>query len=142
MTEPARQHDREREPAPTIPPVRVADRLANERTFLAWIRTSLSLITFGFVIAKFSVWLRQLTATLGAVDPGVHVPPSRGSLPAGLILMVFGASMAGLALARHRRIERAIDAGGFPQADRMVLLLTAAVVVVAVALALFLLLTA
>ena len=142
MTEPARQQDREREHAPTIPPARVADRLANERTFLAWIRTSLSLITFGFVIAKFSVWLRQLTATLGAVDPGVHVPPSRGSLPAGLILMVFGASMAGLALARHRRIERAIDAGGFPQADRMVLLLTAAVVVVAVALALFLLLTA
>ena len=142
MTEPARQQDRERESVPTIPPARVADRLANERTFLAWIRTSLSLITFGFVIAKFSVWLRQLTATLGAVDPGVHVPPSRGSLPAGLILMVFGASMAGLALARHRRIERAIDAGGFPQADRMVLLLTAAVVVVAVALALFLLLTA
>ena len=142
MTEPARQHDREREPAPTIPPARVADRLANERTFLAWIRTSLSLITFGFVIAKFSVWLRQLTATLGAVDPGVHVPPSRGSLPAGLILMAFGAGIAGLALARHRRIERAIDTGGFPHADRMVLLLTTAVVAVAVALVLFLLLTA
>jgi putative membrane protein len=42
---------------------------ANERTLLAWMRTGVSLITFGFVIAKTSVWVRKdqpLTATRGA----------------------------------------------------------------------------
>jgi putative membrane protein len=37
---------------------RAAEYLANERTFLAWIRTSIAVITLGFVIAKFGVSLR------------------------------------------------------------------------------------
>ena len=36
--------------------------LANERTFLAWIRTSIAVISLGFVIAKFSVWLNELAS--------------------------------------------------------------------------------
>ncbi len=39
---------------------------ANERTLLAWIRTGLSLTTFGFVIARLGAWLRR------------SVTPSRG----------------------------------------------------------------
>jgi putative membrane protein len=35
--------------------LRVTDHLANERTFLAYVRTSLSLMAFGFVIAKFAL---------------------------------------------------------------------------------------
>ena len=31
---------------------------ANERTLLAWIRTGLALMAFGFVIARLAVWLR------------------------------------------------------------------------------------
>lgn len=31
--------------------------LANERTFLAWVRTSIAVLSLGFVIAKFSVWI-------------------------------------------------------------------------------------
>ena len=38
--------------------------LANERTFLAWIRTSIAIISLGFVVAKFSLWLRKLAAQL------------------------------------------------------------------------------
>ena len=33
--------------------------LASERTFLAWIRTSISLMGFGFVIARFALWTRE-----------------------------------------------------------------------------------
>ena len=33
---------------------------ANERTFLAWLRTSIALIGFGFAIARFGLFLRQL----------------------------------------------------------------------------------
>ena len=33
--------------------------LAAERTFLAWVRTSMSLMGFGFVIARFAFWTRE-----------------------------------------------------------------------------------
>jgi len=42
-----------------------ADHLANERTLLAWIRTSVSIIVFGFVVAKFGITLRQLLEVTG-----------------------------------------------------------------------------
>ena len=38
--------------------LRVSDYLANERTFLAWIRTRMAVMNLGFVVAKFSLWLR------------------------------------------------------------------------------------
>jgi putative membrane protein len=47
--------------ATSLPPTRTSkasDHLANERTFLAWIRTSISIIVFGFVVAKFGITLR------------------------------------------------------------------------------------
>jgi putative membrane protein len=46
-------------------PAGPADHLANERTFLAWIRTSIALMGFGFVIVKFALFIRQLTLVLG-----------------------------------------------------------------------------
>jgi putative membrane protein len=34
--------------------------LANERTFLAWLRTSIAVMSLGFVVARFGLWLREL----------------------------------------------------------------------------------
>lgn len=39
--------------------VRATDALANERTLLAYVRTALAFIAFGFVIARFSLLLRE-----------------------------------------------------------------------------------
>src|SRR5947209_19393935 len=39
---------------------KVTDHLANERTFLAWVRTGLSIIAFGFVVERFGLLLREL----------------------------------------------------------------------------------
>lgn len=43
---------------------------ANERTMLAWIRTGLALMTFGFVIARIGVWVRLLSRTTKPVTGG------------------------------------------------------------------------
>ena len=39
---------------------RQREHQANERTFLAWLRTSIALIGFGIAIARFGLFLRQL----------------------------------------------------------------------------------
>lgn len=49
--------------------LRVTDHLANERTFLAYVRTSLSLMAFGFVIAKFAVLAHAMPGTPAGVGP-------------------------------------------------------------------------
>src|SRR5207245_5130608 len=47
---------------------KVTDHLANQRTFLAWIRTGLATITFGFVVERFGLLLRELGFKIGLTD--------------------------------------------------------------------------
>ncbi len=44
---------------------RARDHLAKERTFLAWVRTSVAMVVFGFAIGRFSIALRQLAKFQG-----------------------------------------------------------------------------
>ena len=37
---------------------RYSDHAANERTFLAWVRTAIAIMAFGFVVEKFDLFLR------------------------------------------------------------------------------------
>ncbi len=72
---------------------RVADHLANERTFLAWIRTAIALMGFGFVIVKFALFIRELSAVLGEKLPN----PGKGySAIIGVVMVALGAVMAAL----------------------------------------------
>lgn len=56
------------------------DHLANKRTFLAWVRTSIALMGFGFVIAKFQIFLHIL----------VHEKLTSSSLLGGVIMILMG----------------------------------------------------
>ena len=42
----------------------IRDHLANERTYLAWIRTSIGVMGFGFVVVKFSLFAREISKAL------------------------------------------------------------------------------
>lgn len=67
--------------------------LAGERTLLAWIRTSLALMGFGFLVAKFGLFLREVVALRIAQGPNaspVIVPQTGLSLWIGVCLVVFG----------------------------------------------------
>lgn len=85
-----------------------SDHLANERTFLAWLRTSIAVLGLGFVVAKFSVWLRELSARL---DEPVQASHTRLSLPLGVSMMAVGGLLAVVAAWRYRRVRIAIDRG-------------------------------
>jgi len=71
--------------------------LAAERTLLAWVRTSLAMMGFGFVVAKFGLFLRELTQVEGA-----SIRPSSGlSLWIGGSLVVLGVVVNVVAATSH-----------------------------------------
>jgi inner membrane protein YidH len=79
---------------------------AAERTLLAWVRTGLAMMGFGFVVARFGLFLRELAAVPGATSH--H--PSGLSLGAGTTLVVLGVVVNVSAAVKHwhtiRRLER------------------------------------
>jgi inner membrane protein YidH len=72
--------------------------LAAERTFLAWVRTSVSLMGFGFVIAKFALWTREF----GLV--GAQSSPARLGVSTwlGFGMVCVGVFVSAMAAIRHR----------------------------------------
>ena len=115
-----------------------SDHLANERTFLAWVRTSISVLGLGFVVAKFSVWLRELSARLGGPASGGH---SGLSLPLGVGMMAIGALLAVLAAWRFRRVRDAITRGKADTGDHTVTIVAMLVLAMAAALIAYMLAT-
>jgi len=85
--------------------------LAAERTFLAWLRTGISLMGFGFVVARFGLFLHEMAAN----NETTKLPHAGFSLPAGILLIALGAIVSVVAAVRHRRAVRAIDRGQFRQ---------------------------
>ncbi|MGD0541974.1 MAG: DUF202 domain-containing protein, partial [Tepidisphaeraceae bacterium] len=92
-----------------------SDHLANERTFLAWIRTSIAVIGLGFVVAKFTVWLRELSVRLDQSTPIRH---SGLSMPLGIGLMILGGLLAVTAAWRYHTVKVAILNGQSAAAER------------------------
>ncbi|HEX4440420.1 MAG TPA: DUF202 domain-containing protein [Thermoanaerobaculia bacterium] len=111
--------------------------LANERTFLAWIRTSIAVISLGFVVARFSLWLQQMTQASHAPAPRLHGV----SLPMGEVLMIFGGSLSVLAAWRYHVVNRQIEEDRVSADRGLIVLVTVVVAILAVAMALAMLLS-
>ena len=116
-----------------------SDHAANERTFLAWVRTAIAVMAFGFLVAKFNLFLKVAAQSLaGSSGHSVPVPGGGFGDIAGLILIVAGTAMVAMAAVRFLRTAQAINSperriGG----ARMDLALSALMVVLGVALAVY-----
>ena len=78
---------------------------AAERTFLAWIRTGLALMGFGFVVARFGLFLREMAAMQGGPPPPAGVSRWFGIGLIGLGVLLTAASTA-THLSTVRRLNR------------------------------------
>ena len=108
--------------------------MANVRTFLAWVRTSISVMAFGFVVERFSLFVRQMAAYMGKTAP----PHPSYSAAIGIILVGIGVLMGLLAFMRFRIVEREIDEDTYAPSPVLYVLLTLAVLAIGFFLVLYL----
>jgi putative membrane protein len=109
--------------------------MANERTFLAWIRTSIGIMAFGFVVEKFALFLKQVSYFIGKEVPA----PSLGySSFFGIFLVVLGTFMGLLAFIRYKKVERQIDEDTYRPSRILDILLTLSVLAIGLFLAIYL----
>lgn len=107
--------------------------LANERTFLAWIRTSIGIMAFGFVVEKFAFFLKQMSIILGNSTTENTLPPSQG-YPAfiGIFLVGLGMFLVLLAFVRYKKVERQIDTDTFQPSSILDIILTVSILIVGI----------
>ena len=116
-------------------PAGIADHLANERTFLAWVRTSIALMGFGFVIVKFALFIRQISYVLG----GKVAPEGKGySAIIGVTMVAFGALISTFAYIRYRKIEKQLNNNTYFPSKWLSALVTLSLIIGAVLLLLYL----
>jgi len=114
----------------------LADYLAAERTFLAWLRTGLAFMGFGFVVARFGLFLQQIQLVDRAAIPrttGLSLWFGTALIAAGILVNVFSAW-------RHVQLVRTLDRNELPSARSMthVVIVAAFLALVGLAMAFYL----
>jgi putative membrane protein len=89
-----------------------SEHAANERTFLAWVRTGIAVIVFGFVVEKFNLFVLAM-ASAGSLDAAHRLLLERASGPLGrydgLALVLIGLALIAVAAFRFVRTGQRLD---------------------------------
>jgi putative membrane protein len=115
MPEPTAHED---QPVAAATSDRASDHLANERTFLAWVRTGVAIVVFGFAIGRFAIAIRQFMQLQGRVSSGEGL-----SVWFGTVAIVAGVLLTLAGLLRYRRTRRQLESGSFKPAGFIIDLL-------------------
>jgi len=98
-----------------------SDHAANERTYLAWLRTGIAIIAFGFLIERFDLFLNVVSRQLENHDVAARLQHSGSGVILGLGLVFIGLVVMCVATARFLNLRRKIaseDPEAFgPKAD-------------------------
>jgi putative membrane protein len=89
-----------------------SDHAANERTFLAWVRTGIAIIAFGFVVEKFNLFVRTMAEANASDNAGrLRLERFSGSFSHydGFALILIGMALIVLSFVRFVRTSRMID---------------------------------
>jgi len=84
-----------------------SDHAANERTFLAWVRTAIAVMAFGFLIERFDLIVAAMAPRLK--PESLNTPNSGFANAAGFAFILLGVAMIGVAAIRFFRIAKEIE---------------------------------
>lgn len=118
------------------------DHMANERTFLAWIRTSIGIMAFGFVVEKFAIFIKQITLILGTSHSQL-LPNTPHSLQGyssvfGVLLVSFGVLICLFAFIKYKKVEKQIEGDTYRPSMLLNIILTIAVLLIGIFLVFYL----
>lgn len=110
--------------------------LANERTFMAWIRTGISIMAFGFVVAKFSLFIRQFALVMHSDN--LTIIHKGYSSYIGLAILVIGSLIIPTAYYRYKLVNNQINSGNFSESYFLPIVLTILISLVSLSLIVYL----
>jgi putative membrane protein len=117
-------------------PYKPTDHLANERTYLAWVRTGIGIMAFGFVVVKFSLFVKQIGLVL---QTEVNVTSHGYSAVIGIILVVMGMLSILLSFWQYRRTDTQLRTGTYDPSTVLTSLLTGVIFLISILLIAYLL---
>jgi putative membrane protein len=89
---------------------KLREHLANERTYLAWVRTSIALVGLGFVIVKFALFLDEISFLFAKEE----LPGAEGfSAVIGIIIVVFGVLLSPVSFYQYKKVEKQINSTSY-----------------------------
>jgi uncharacterized membrane protein YidH (DUF202 family) len=126
-----------------LPGVDCKDHMANERTFLAWIRTSIGIMAFGFVVEKFALFIKQIGLFLssrGLSESDLHIDQHLENRPSlfGVLLVGMGAVIGGLSFLIYRNTAKKIEENNYRYPLVLPCIVTVLVVMMGVSLLIYL----
>jgi putative membrane protein len=105
---------------------KLREHLANERTFLAWIRTSIALMGLGFVIVKFGLFLKEVATLLD----DLNITFSEGfSATVGTGMVALGVILAFFAYFQYKKVETQINRQTYKSSSLISVVLTLFIVI-------------
>lgn len=125
-------------------PEKIRDRrvhMANERTFLAWVRTSIGMMTLGFVIERFPMFAKQMayyiskssTSSQEVIDAINFKNQFYGYTSVFGILLISLGTLIGLsAFIRYLKVEKQINEDTYQSSLTLDVLITVLVFIVGI----------
>ncbi len=113
--------------------------LSNERTLLAWLRTGIGIMVFGFVAVKFSLFLKQLPAKYLAETVA---PKSNFTIYLGIGLLIAGALTILLSYLRYIHTIKLLKKGKYQYSTAMLTFITMILFVLSISLIAYLIIAA
>ena len=110
-------------------PFKPNDHLANERTYLAWVRTGIGIMAFGFVVVKFSLFVKQISFVLQTEDA---TTPHGYSASIGIVLVILGTLAILFAFMQYRRIENQLRNGTYKPKTLLTSFLTGVILLISI----------
>ncbi len=116
-------------------PFKPADHLANERTYLAWVRTGIGIMAFGFVVVKFSLFVKQIGLVLGTK---VNAPSHRYSAIIGIVLVAMGVLAILFSFWQYRKTDQQLRSGTYQPSTVLTSVLTGVILLISMVLIVYL----